>query len=332
MGWKLCVLLSTVCFSGNRGDNTSLPHLKGTSPWHYKQTLMHQYEMEWFGLDGCFYGKAGHLKICLKSWCFVSSNEGQSYLTMKDNFTWGLLFHLNDIPMNYFFELTVLKNISLLFSTHSVHSLRFVFSVIKHPLFIRTLSVKYVHPSQRGQQAVEHIKWTLGLGQLPAGIMWPLCKVCSIENTFYVQDNRCRAAQWLAGSGPGSVWWWSHAVWMHQLYFYWFCFFEVKQNAAEKKSSLKLIKRFGQIADFIGDFSRSEVCMLFQKLSPLTVGGDIQLNNLFSSLIHLLPSTWYLQAAAVSIGFVVIWHHEQTEQNRIWFCSLFSPLPRPHLW
>lgn len=67
--------------------------------------------------------------------------------------------------------------------------------MIKHPLFISRLSVKYVHPSQRGQQAVKHIKWTLGPGQLSAEIMWPLCKLCSIENTFYVQDNRCKVTQ-----------------------------------------------------------------------------------------------------------------------------------------
>ncbi len=84
MGWKLCVLLSTVCFSGNRGDNTTLPHLKGTSLRHYKQTLIHQNEMEWFELDGCIYSKAGHLKKCIKSWYFVSSTEGQIYLTMRN--------------------------------------------------------------------------------------------------------------------------------------------------------------------------------------------------------------------------------------------------------
>lgn len=122
-----------------------------------------------------------------------------------------MLCYTNDILMNYFFELKVIQNISVLYVTHSyrnvhVHSLKFEFSMIKHPLFISTLSVKYVHPSQRGQQAVKHIKWTLGPGQLPAGIMWPLCKVCSIENTFYVQDNRCKAVEWLASSGPGKVW------------------------------------------------------------------------------------------------------------------------------
>lgn len=161
--------------------------------------------MKWFGLDGCIYGKAGHLKKCVKSWCFVSTNEGQKYLTMKDKFIGWLLFYVNDFP-----DELPLQNISLLYTTHYrnvyVPFLRFEFSMVKHPLFRSTLSVKYVHPSQRGQRAVKHIKWMLGPGQLPAGIMWPLCKVCSIENTFYVQDNRCKAVQWLAGSGPGKIW------------------------------------------------------------------------------------------------------------------------------
>lgn len=108
--------------------------------------------------------------------------------------------------MSYSFELSMIQNIFLAFTfIQKLHSLRFEFIIITRPLFISTLSVKCVHPSQAGQQAVKHIKWTLGLGQLSARIMWPLCKVCSIENTFYVQDNRCRAVQWLAVSRPGKV-------------------------------------------------------------------------------------------------------------------------------
>lgn len=75
---------------------------------------------------------------------------------------------MDDILMNYFFEVTVSQNISLLYTTEyrnvHVHSDRFKLSMIKHLLFINMLSVKYVHPSQRGQQAVKHIKCTLGPG------------------------------------------------------------------------------------------------------------------------------------------------------------------------
>lgn len=45
------------------------------------------------------------------------------------------------------------------------------------------------------QQAVKHITVcsSLLLSALwSAGIMWLLFKVCSIKNTFYLQDNRCR--------------------------------------------------------------------------------------------------------------------------------------------
>lgn len=50
------------------------------------------------------------------------------------------------------------------------------------------------------QQAVKHITVRSGLlftarlrsALWSAGIMWLLFKVCSIKNTFYLQDNRCR--------------------------------------------------------------------------------------------------------------------------------------------
>lgn len=60
--WKFCVLLSTVCFSGNRGDNTRPPHLKGTILCDSPNT----YASKWNGLIWIrwwhIYGKACHLE------------------------------------------------------------------------------------------------------------------------------------------------------------------------------------------------------------------------------------------------------------------------------
>lgn len=50
LGWKFCVLLSAVCFSVNRGDNTWLPHLKGTTL--YDSLSRHScIRMKWIDLE-----------------------------------------------------------------------------------------------------------------------------------------------------------------------------------------------------------------------------------------------------------------------------------------
>lgn len=113
--------------------------------------------------------------------------------------------HMKNVILHkYADKLVIISSCMLHIPTEIMCSpLKFELRIIIHPLFISALSIKYVRLSQRGQQAVKHIKWTLGPGELSGIIMWPLCKVCSIENTFYVQDNRCKAVHWLPGCGPG---------------------------------------------------------------------------------------------------------------------------------
>ena len=73
MGWKLCILLSTVCFSGNRSDNRSLPEGHLTVTLQANTYKSNQNEMKWFGLDGCIHGLAGLLKKCVNSWCLTAT-------------------------------------------------------------------------------------------------------------------------------------------------------------------------------------------------------------------------------------------------------------------
>lgn len=143
--------------------------------------------------------------------------------------------------------------------------------MIKHPLFISTLSVKYVHPSQRGQQAVKHIMWTLGPGQLPAGIMWPLCKVCSIENTFmYRITGAMQCSGWQA---PAQARFGNEVMLFQCTCFiftgaFYFLFFLGETQFCWKESSLNPIKRFGQITFYWRILEIHDLYVVSKTLSP----------------------------------------------------------------